>query len=167
MDSFEKIYIEHRDRIHRLVRAYLPDAEARKDLFQNIVFNLWRSLKSFRGECGTGTWVYRIAFNTALMFLRSQYKWNKIPDNMRDWSEKDIPDSPETSLENKQETDRLYRAIHHLDKTDRLIITLFLEDLSYREIAEIAGIGTNHVGVKLNRIKTKLSRILKEVSHGT
>ena len=112
MESFEQIYSEHRDRIHRLVRAYLSDAEARKDLFQNIAFNLWRSLKNYRGECRTSTWVYRIAFNTALMHLRAQYRWDQIPDKIKGWPENGPSDSPEARFEDKQDSDRLFSAIN-------------------------------------------------------
>jgi RNA polymerase sigma-70 factor, ECF subfamily len=122
--------------------------------------NVWNSLPSFRGDSQPGTWLYRIAVNTALMHRRKRRPSEELTD---------VPDrsvTPHQNLEQQERLAALHRAIATLSDQDRLIVTLLLEGLSYREIAEITGITVNYVGVKINRIKQAIEQTM-EVSHGT
>ena len=151
--GFLEIVRRHEHLITRLARVYAADPEDRKDLFQEILYQLWRSHGSFKGESSWTTWIYRVALNTAITSFR---RVRKLPEHAQ--LEEDIPVESRSheSLEQDERTKLLYRAIRSLNKVDRAVITLYLEDLSYREIANILGISEDNAGVRLNRIKGKL-----------
>ena len=160
----EKLFLDllhrHRSRIQRLCYGYLNSASESEDLFQEIMTNVWNSLPKFRGDSQPGTWLYRIAVNTALMHRRRFRPTEELID-IADHSR-----GPQHDLEQQERLAALYRAIATLGDQDRLIITLLLEGLSYREIAEITGIMVNYVGVKITRIKQAIELKMTEVSHG-
>ena len=157
---FLELFDRHRARIQRLCFGYLNSAAESEDLFQEIMTNVWNSLPGFRGDSQPGTWLYRVAVNTALMYRRKRRATEELSD---------LPDAasgPHQTLEQKERLAALHRAIATLPDQDRLIVTLLLEGLSYREIAEITGITVNYVGVKLNRIKQAIEHKMTEVGNG-
>ena len=157
---FLELFHQHRARVQRLCYGYLNSASESEDLFQEIMTNVWNSLPGFRGDSQPGTWLYRIAVNTALMHRRRQRPTEELPELA------DHAVGPQQNLEQQERLAALHRAIATLSDQDRLIITLLLEGLSYREIAEITGITVNYVGVKINRIKQAIEQRMTEVSHG-
>ena len=150
---FLEVVGRHEQIINRVIRIYGVDSENRRDLFQEIVYQLWRSFGSFKGESNISTWLYRVALNTAITSLR---KSKKVPEHT-EWDDQCINtrESFDTSDRNEQ-VQQLYSAIRSLGDVDRAIVMLYLEELSYKEIAEVLGLTEDNVGVKLNRIKTKL-----------
>jgi RNA polymerase sigma factor (sigma-70 family) len=153
--DFIDILNNHRGLIYKVCGLYCDDPEDRKDLFQEIVLQIWKLLGSFRHESALSTWMYRIALNTAITHFRKEKK----SVSRISLTEIDIPalhDDDETEDQLKL----LFKAIEHLDKIDKSIILLYLEEKSYEEISEITGLSRSNVGVRLNRIKTKLSTIL-------
>ena len=151
--GFLEVLGRHEQLINKVIRIYAVDLENRRDLFQEIVYQLWRSYESFKGESRISTWLYRVALNTAITSLR---KTKKVPEQteLDDQSiyvpgSFDTPDRPE-------QVQQLYSAIRSLGEVDRALVMLYLEELSYKEIAEVLGLTEDNVGVKLNRIKTKL-----------
>jgi RNA polymerase sigma-70 factor (ECF subfamily) len=163
---FKEILSENKARLRRLCRAYIPDAEEAEDLLQEIFINIWNSLPSFRAEAKPGTWAYRVAINTALSYRRSWLKkWMLFDKNEKKLQASDNQEDKNEKIETENKLEKLYGQITLLKKEERIIITLALDGLSYQEIAEIVGIEANYVGVKLNRIKTKLINNLKEVSY--
>jgi RNA polymerase sigma-70 factor (ECF subfamily) len=97
--------------------------------------------------------MYRVALSTAIVsFRKKRPKIIYTPV---------LPDKPEISLEHEQQTDQLFAALKMLDDDEKALITLYLEELSYKEMAAITGITENNVGVKLNRIKNKIQQLLK------
>jgi len=157
---FLELFHQHKPRMQRLCYGYTNSPAESEDLFQEIMTNVWNSLPSFRGDSQPGTWLYRIAVNTALMHRRKRRPSEELTD---------VPDrsvTPHQNLEQQERLAALHRAIATLSDQDRLIVTLLLEGLSYREIAEITGITVNYVGVKINRIKQAIEQTM-EVSHGT
>jgi RNA polymerase sigma-70 factor (ECF subfamily) len=153
---FLEVLGRHEQIINKVIRLYRVDSEDRKDLFQEIVYQLWRSYESFKGESSISTWLYRVALNTAITSLR---KTGKVPEHIElDEQSLQVPESFDTP-ERSEQLRQLYSAIRSLGEVDRALIMLYLEDLSYKEIAEVLGLTEDNVGVKLNRIKTKL-RIL-------
>lgn len=145
---------QHEGILHKICRLYRDTLEDREDLFQEIVYQLWKSYPSFQGQAKLSSWIYRIALNTALASFRKKtpqvsYR-DALPDNIA---------IPAPVLTEQQE--QLFQALQQLSDAEKAIITLYLEDLTYQEIAVITGIDVNYVGVKLNRIKTKLKTILK------
>ncbi len=152
--AFLKIVEEHQGIIYRVCKMYRNSKEDQQDLFQEIVLQLWKSFPKFRYESKVGTWMYRIALNTAIAIFRKntiqlEFK-ESIPKNY-------LLSQPDSSSENEE---RMFEAIRRLDQTERVLIALFLEDYPYKEIAEITGITENYVGVKINRIKEKLKKHL-------
>jgi RNA polymerase sigma-70 factor (ECF subfamily) len=157
---FLQLFTENRSRIHRLCYGYLGSTEEVEDLFQEIMTNVWNSLPAFRGEAKPSTWLYRVAMNTALIYRRKRQHGEELTD---------LPDErggPHQDLEARERLASLRRAIATLADQDRLIVTLLLEGLSYREIADITGITINYVGVKISRIKQALEELMAEVNHG-
>ncbi|WP_244525851.1 RNA polymerase sigma factor [Sphingobacterium wenxiniae] len=127
----------------------------RKIFFQDIVLQLWRAYPKFRGESKVSTWIYRIAINTAITSFRKKNAPIELQEHLPadNWHTENIEPS-----ENEE---KMFQAIRMLKKEDRALIALFLEDYSYREIAQIIGISENYVAVKMSRIKDKLKDILK------
>lgn len=151
-------------RLRRICRVYERDLDARQDLYQEIMFQLWRSLPSFTGASAVDTWVYRVALNTALGHVRRQSSRREtiLPDAER--LDADAVASPlgtdDEALELDEHSERLHAAIQQLDGVDRMLVTMQLDGRSYREMAEVIGIGESNVGVKLHRIRKALARAL-------
>ncbi|HTA44884.1 MAG TPA: sigma-70 family RNA polymerase sigma factor [Bryobacteraceae bacterium] len=157
---FVHLFEQSRAGIRRLCYSYLNSASEVDDLFQEIMTNVWKSLSNFRGEAKLTTWVYRIAVNTALIHHRRRRPSEELSD---------VPDhrvSTQRDLERQEQLEALHRAIAQLGDQDRLIVSLLLEGLDYKEIAEVTGITVNYVGVKISRIKQALEQLMTEVSHG-
>ena len=141
----------HQHIIHKICRLYRDSREDREDLFQEIVFQLWKAAPSFEGRSKFSTWMYKIALSTALAGFRKKRPPVVYPETLPEQA-----DHPQQ--EQHIQSEQLMEALKKLDDADKALITLYLEDLSYQEIAEITGISENYVGVKLNRIKSKLQK---------
>jgi len=144
--------------------VYARDVEAGKDLYQEIMFQLWRSLPSFAGASSIDTWVYRVALNTALTHVRRRSVHVETPLDEDHVEAADLVslDAPDDTPDLGEQSDRLYAAIDRLGDVDRMLVTMYLDDRSYREMAEVIGISESHVGVKLHRIRKALARSLAE-----
>ena len=157
---FVHLFEQNRAGIRRLCYSYLNSSSEVDDLFQEIMTNVWKGLPNYRGEASLNTWVYRIAVNTALVHRRRRRPSEELLD---------IPDhrvSTQQDLERQEQLAALHRAIAQLGDQDRLIVSLLLEGLDYKEIAEVTGITVNYVGVKISRIKQALEQLMTEVNHG-
>jgi len=144
--------------IFKVCSLYCDDQEDRKDLFQEIVLQLWRSFPHFRGQSSAGTWIYKVALNTAISNFRKETR--KPGSKPLTTAELEIPDI--TSTRGDQENnDVLKQAIGRLNNIEKAIILLYLDEKSYEEMSEIIGISISNVGVKINRIKNKLSNLIK------
>jgi RNA polymerase sigma-70 factor (ECF subfamily) len=133
---------------------YRDNKEDQEDLFQEIVYQLWKSYPSFKGESKVSSWIYRIALNTAMAVYRKgkvriDY-YEKFPEQIDNHNEKNI----------SQNEERLFWALRQLNDSEKALMSLYLEDFSYQEIAEITGISESNTGVRLNRIKNKLRQLL-------
>ncbi|HEU5180050.1 MAG TPA: sigma-70 family RNA polymerase sigma factor [Candidatus Polarisedimenticolia bacterium] len=144
--------------LRRVCRAYADSPEDREDLFQEMVYQLWKSYPTFRGESSPGTWVYSVALNTAISALRRRTR-TRTPTALEAAQE---PMAPASGGDSRQ-VDLLYGLIQRLNQVDRALVLLYLEELSYKEIASILGISENHVGVRLNRIKARLQGFAREM----
>jgi RNA polymerase sigma factor (sigma-70 family) len=153
--QFLELIEKHQAIIHKICRLYRESSEDREDLFQEVVFQLWKSKDSFQEKAKFSTWMYRIALNTAMASFRKK----KLPV-VYTGSVPDLAEQNNTEQRQIQE-DQLFHALQQLDDSEKAIIALYLEDMSYQEIASITGISENYVGVKLNRIKTKIQKLLK------
>lgn len=155
--EFVTLINRHIGLIYKVCNIYCQHPEDRRDLFQEIVLQLWKGYASFRQEAQFSTWLYRVALNTAISNFRKTIKNpHKIPLAEAGI---DIPD-PDSMGVVDEKVKRLYKAIEQLSAIEKAMILLHLDGCTYNEIAAIAGISNNNVGVKLNRIKTKLEKIL-------
>jgi len=140
----------NQDIIHKICNLYGRNQEDRHDMSQDIVCQLWKSYHRFRGKSKFTTWMYRVALNTALLNLR-RIKQQKQTESLKTHHGIVLETAPPTGK--TESINNLYAAIGQLRQFDRAIIMLWLEELSYREIAEITGITQSNVSVRLVRIK--------------
>lgn len=144
--------------ILKLIGLYAYSLADRNDIYQEVLYNAWRGINSFQGKSKFSTWLYQVALNTILTYNRTSKKTSLANNDVEDLI---VPVAPQT--EKKEEVQRLYQAIRKLVETDRIIITLHLEGYDNPEIADILGISSNYVGVKLFRIKNQLQTFLKQI----
>ncbi len=152
--AFLKIVDENQGIIYKVCKMYRNSREDQEDLYQEIVLQLWKSYSKFRNDSKVSSWMYRIALNTAMATFRK----NKIELEFIESIPKDYQSNYGEELSDNEES--LFEAIRTLNKAERALIALHLEDYSHREIAEITGITENYVGVKISRIKEKIKNIL-------
>lgn len=163
MTSLEQQFIhkieKHKGIIFKISKMYMSEKDDRDDLFQEITFQLWKAYTNFRGESEFSTWLYRIALNTAIIFLKNQKRRSFIGNE--DFSNRAI--IQEEYDDGKEERmAAMYKAIHLLNPIDKAFIFYYLEDFSGKQIAEQMGISEGNVRVKMNRAKNKLKDILNQ-----
>jgi len=150
---FLELIEDNKNRINRICSVYAKNKEDQKDLVQDVLLNIWKAIPNFKQLSNINTWLYRIALNVCLSSKYERNQINKIQFESIDFKLTD--DGPKST-----EYEHLYYCISRLPETEKSIIILFLEDLPYKEIAEIIGISENHVAVKIKRIKSKLFQCL-------
>jgi len=153
-DDFLELVDENKKLIFKVSHMYCDRTIDKKDLFQEIIANLWKAYPSFKGNSKVSTWIYRISINTAVSWFRDYIKGvnhieytNLIPQITDDSAIDDL-------------NEVLYSAISFLGKLDKAIILLHLDGYSYFEISEIIGLTETNVATKINRIKLKLKNHL-------
>lgn len=156
-NEFVQLIALHQKLIHSLCSLYYSSTEDRKDLFQEIVLQLWKSYPSFRQQAKVSTWLYRVALNTVFARIRSE----KTRPPKEPFSEETFQ-IPASSGHENDGTQELYWAISQLSDVDKALILLYLEEYSYDEIAIMAGLSRTNVSTKINRIKTRLGKLLKQ-----
>ena len=162
MKETENIFItlinQHKAIIHKISKMYMNGAEEQRDLFQEIVLQLWKAYPTFKGNSKFTTWMYRVSLNTALIyFKKDNRKVDKTPldENI------DVIDVNESERK-EEKLAYLYTAVQELNVIEKALIFLFLENQSHREIAENLGISEVNARVRLNRTKEKLQFIIKK-----
>ena len=161
---FKKIVDENSERIIRICRYYNPNTEDQKDMYQEVLVNVWKSLDSFRGDSKISTWVYRIAVNTSLNFTGKAFRQMKLMVD-RDVNNLQVLADEDLILKQQFETDfeTLQQLLNQLSVIEKAMISLVLEDLAMREISDIIGLTENNVRVKIHRIKDKLREQMLEI----
>jgi RNA polymerase sigma-70 factor, ECF subfamily len=163
---FRRWLAEHAGLMWKAVRAFTSTPEDAEDLFQEIALQLWMSLPAFRGEAKESTWIYRVAFNTALVWTRQERRRKAKHDKLAALSiAPDFSLEPHGMTSDDEMVQKLYAAIRQLPGLDASLALMHLDGLSYREMSEVSGISENHVGVKLNRIRARLTEELKGAIH--
>jgi RNA polymerase sigma-70 factor (ECF subfamily) len=158
---------EHAAAILKVARAYTLSTEDCQDLVQEILLQVWRSLPQFQGRASPATWFYRVALNTALSWHRKERRRRVHQKPILEVADQSAAGEDSAQQASDRElVERLYAAIQQLPKTDAALVVLYLDDLSYRQIAEVLGISESNVGVKLNRAKKALGELMIEDSHG-
>lgn len=154
-NEFLEILSRYQGIIHKVNMVYFKSAEERKDNFQEVVYQLWKSFPSLKDKSKIGSWMYAIAINVSISVIRKENKhvFTKL-----------IPEIVHTDEIDKMEQDmdfqELLKAIQRLNDVDKSIMLLYLEEHSYEQIAEIIGISSLNVGVRINRAKKQLKIIL-------
>jgi len=152
--NFEQILEENKHKIYRICKIYAVTPIEPQDLFQEVVFQIWKSLENFKGKASIETWVYKIAINVC---LRSKMKFEKS-NNKTDRFESIYftPVEKEIDTSEQEKFQYLKECIATLNDTDTSLIVLYLDDLSYKNISVITGLSENHIAVKMKRIRKKL-----------
>ena len=152
--AFTQIYNKHAPKVLRMCMAYTSNEAQAQDLLQETFIKVWQNLEQYRGDAKISTWIYRIAVNTCLSHIRSAK--NKIPVELNKNFESADDDS---SVLKEQQVQQLYKAIHQLPETERLIMSMVLEEIPYDEIADTVNISEGNLRVKIHRIKQQLTKI--------
>ena len=155
--TFVQLMEENRGIIHKICMMYTTNQTDKEDLYQEISLQLWRSFKSYRAESKFSTWLYRVALNTAISSVRKDRK--RVQTVQLDQAEHfAVKDSGKEGM-----TRLLFKAVSRLNRVDRAIILLWLEEKEYTEISEVMGISQSAVSVRLVRIRERLKLIMKNL----
>ncbi len=154
-EEFTELFVKNQNIVHKICSIYFDGKPDKEDYFQEIVLQLWKAFPGFRKESKFSTWMYRVALNTAIDLIRKE----KTQPKLFQLSKSELL-IKENKKEFSEQQEKLYAAIAQLNDIEKAIILLYLEDYSYKEISEIVGISETYTGVKINRIKTQLQKMI-------
>ncbi|WP_159636541.1 RNA polymerase sigma factor [Sphingobacterium composti Ten et al. 2007 non Yoo et al. 2007] len=157
--EFARLLEQHQNILHKICKLYTYDIDSHKDLFQEMVIQIWKAYPNFKGEAKFTTWAYRIGLNTAISLYRSSK--HRITTVNWDISLENITYEDYNS-EEEQQLQQIYKAVKQLSDIEKALIYMYLEDKDYAEIAETLGISEVNARVKMNRIKTKIKNIIAQ-----
>jgi RNA polymerase sigma-70 factor (ECF subfamily) len=152
--TFEQILEENKDKIFRICRIYAVSPIEPQDLFQEVVFQIWKSFSTFKGKSDISTWIYRIALNVCINSKKKLGKNNSKMIRLESIQFVPAADTPDSSQQEKYLA--LHGCISTLNEIDQSIVILYLEEQPYKEIALVTGLSENHVAVKMKRIRKVL-----------
>lgn len=150
--DFSRIVREHKSTIYTVCYMFSKDKQEVDDLFQEVLVKLWQGFATFQGRSDLRTWIYRVSLNTCISIDRKKKRRKTQP------LLEGIDLFDKNDADNRQ-TDMLHERIGRLQPFDRAIVLLWLENMSYEEIAQIVGISVKNVSVKLYRIKEQLKQM--------
>lgn len=162
-ERFVSLIKENRRIIFKVIYSYCRDAEDRKDLEQEVIIQLWKSLKTYNEAFKLSTWIYRITLNVAISHYRKDHKRLKANTSIDEEIFRIAAD--DSDEEQKGRTELLYHFINQLDAFNKAIIILYLDDNSYKDISEILGITETNVGTKIGRIKKQLKECFLQLNN--
>lgn len=167
-EKFNAIVSENEERIRRICRYYNSNTEDQKDMYQEVLVNIWKSLDSFRGDSAVSTWIYRVAVNTSLTYTGKAYRHMKLMVNSDTQNLNSMLDDEnlKEKLDQENQLDKLQTELNQLSVIDKALISLMLEGLTMKEIADVIGITEPNVKVKIHRVKTQLKEKLKGNHNG-
>ena len=157
---FVSCFEKNKGKLFRICSIYTSREEDAKDLFQEVLMQIWTSLGAFGNRSSLETWMFRIALNVSLKFRSNNIKKR----NRLVFVEYEMAEDPRENQHHQIQLTRLRRCIRKLNEADRALIALYLEELPYREISEITGLTENTIAVKIKRLKKKLLSCLNEES---
>jgi len=161
-EEFLEILSNYQGILHKVSLVYFKNKHDREDNLQEIIYQLWKSYPSLKNPNSIGSWIYAVSINTSISRVKkvSRIEYRETIPELPDKSNVIDEISMNVSLQ------LLLNAIYKLDEIDKSIILLYLEEKSYNEIAEIIGISTSNVGVRINRAKETLKQNFKNSNHG-
>lgn len=166
---FREAIEENSQRIFRICCYYFTDPDDRKDAYQESLIRIWENISSFKGNSKISTWIYRIAVNACLAFIRKDKRRNEMFESKNSSEKIGTSDSP--AQDDTRETEAKLRFfsqfMNRLSMADRTLVSLYLEEVPSKEMAEITGLSEANVRVKLFRIKDQIKKEWEEKNHGT
>jgi RNA polymerase sigma factor (sigma-70 family) len=158
--AFVQMIQQHQRLIYKVCSIYAAGSGEKEDLAQEIILQAWKAYPGFKGQSAISTWLYRISLNTAINYKRKQNRSPQIiyPEELLYHPGESLSDA------NNEEHKLLQQMIAGLPPLDKALILLYLEDKTYKEIAEIIGISASNAGTRLNRIKEKLKQQAKQLT---
>lgn len=152
---------EHSSSLLKVARAYTLTSDECQDLAQEILLQAWRSMPKFQGKASPATWFYRVALHTAMNWHRKDRPRRLHQEPLLEVQTLAVESANASErIEHQELVEQLYQAIHQLPNTDVALVLLYLDDMSYREMASVLGISESNVGVKLSRAKKALATLL-------
>ena len=155
-ETFEQLVEEHKKILFKVCNSYCREYDSRDDLAQEIMIQLWRSFGKFDGRCRFSTWMYRIALNVAISFYRKESTRTRHVIS----GDQHLLETAGEAGSDPEDIRLLYRSIEGLDPLNKAVILLYLDENSYREIAEVLGITETNVATKISRLKNKMKQEL-------
>ncbi len=155
-DQYIGLIRQHEGILHKVIGLYVDDSEDKKDLYQEVLLQGWKSFGSFKGDAIFSTWLYKVCLNTVLTFKRREYKFKEVI------AEIDVP----TETKKDDNSELLYYLIKQMPEVDRMLMILHLDGYKNIEIADITGTTQNYVNVKIHRLKNQLITQFKSKTHG-
>lgn len=155
--KFEEIVEIHKDQVYRMCWGFAKNAFDVDDIFQEVMINIWKGLEKFEEKASLSTWIYRITVNTCLLWKKRKSKKIESQGFEKQNIEKQAYRNEET---NDEKIVAMKAAIQQLKKIDKTLILLLLEGCTYQEISEITGLSATNVGAKINRIKSKIKKLM-------
>ncbi|WP_319501634.1 sigma-70 family RNA polymerase sigma factor [uncultured Draconibacterium sp.] len=157
--QFEELYQQYHPMVLQMCRGYMKGhKEPAKDLAQEVFINVWNALPNFKGISSHKTWIYRITVNSCLNYLRNKKDQADIPIETIEQKHTDDSQPLETEIA------KLYAAIGRLAEIDRLIIMMVLNETDYDEIAQVMGLSSGNLRVRIHRIKKNLKNDLNNAN---
>ena len=160
--QFLQLIGENKGILFKISKIYQDDPDDRDDLLQEMILQLWLVFGSFRGESKFSSWMYRVALNTAIVFFKKQ---KRRPDNEQLPYQYDKAEEASPAGEKEEQLTVFYKAVQQLDKVEKALIYLYMENQPYDEIATNLGITEGNVRVRINRVKNKLKEIIKQMNY--
>jgi RNA polymerase sigma-70 factor (ECF subfamily) len=163
---FKQWIAEHQPILLKVARAYADSRDDQDDLLQEMLLQVWRSIPSFQGDAKPSTWIYRVALNASIAWKRTETRRRHHQRALAD--AEGLPDCRNDGRgdeANRAAVEQLYAAVRRLSPFDRSLVLLYLDGMSYREMADVLGITESNVGVKLNRTKKQLAELLGDCPH--
>jgi RNA polymerase sigma-70 factor (ECF subfamily) len=159
--EFLDILSSYQGILHKVTLVYFREKAEREDMFQEILYQLWKAFPKLKKRESIGSWIYKVAINTSL----SQVNKNRRLEFRKNLPELSGSGNAEENLIKNEEIRLLIDAIHRLNEIDKTIMLLYLERKSYDEMAEITGLSVSNIGVKINRAKKELYQHLTKIYH--
>ncbi|MGZ3819518.1 MAG: RNA polymerase sigma factor [Mucilaginibacter sp.] len=159
---FLQMIEQNKGMLFKICKIYQDDPQDRDDLLQEITLQLWVVFDSFRGDSKISSWMYRVALNTAIVFFKKQ---KRRPDNEQLPINFDSAQEPGTHDEKEEQLAVFYKAVKQLDKVEKALIFLYMENRPYEEMAASLGITQVNLRVRLNRVKNKLKELIKNMNY--
>jgi len=165
-NTFLNALEEHQHKLLRICSVYAKDEDDTKDLFQEVLVNIWKSMPSFKGNSSLGTWMYRITLNVCLRLktkeIGKQKKMLRMDSRAINIYKTEVVEDEQ--IGQQKQLVQLRKCIKQLNEADKAVISLYLEELPYRDISNITGLSENAIAVKIKRIKTKLLNCINQTA---